>query len=502
MQRIFSWVVFVSGFYLFAAWASNMSWSNFYLNPYDGAIRLLQHSWTQKGLIPYKDFYSYYPPGLFLLIGKILPYTTIAARNIWLGVITGGLVLVNGMILLRTFDLKGRLLLTFGIYLGLAALTFIYLAAADPLILLLMQTIIFASWWYYLRRSKVALIFVFLSSTCAVWFRWDWPFLVILSQSGLLGLSLIWHWTGRSAIYIWVVTIAGVVLGLVSFLVYLQALGAENYVYELLFLLPLTANIKYSRILPGLPMSLNDDSFLPFGVFGFLFCSLGFIWLSARQKIPQAPVWLWLPGLVSLLPYALSRLDWYHAVPLGFVWGSVVLLLFLTHHYPARYLAVFGLLLVTFTVNLLKDRPGLPARKNTLIQSMRYWLTPCQDLVGDTREYRSMFVGRSDYNLMNYNILALHFLDTNLPPATPFIYEAPGVQNICRFGEAIAADLTKASKPMLTFLYRADLNPPISEVLIPVKSCGRIEKYLTETIFTPVGFCQAWNWTFEVRKYE
>ena len=50
---------------------------NYEVGFFDGMLKVLSMNYSSNGLMPYYDFGVVYPPGLFILIGKILPFNSI-----------------------------------------------------------------------------------------------------------------------------------------------------------------------------------------------------------------------------------------------------------------------------------------------------------------------------------------------------------------------------------------------------------------------------------------
>lgn len=383
----------------------------------------------------------------------------------------------------------------------------------DPFILLFIQTNLFASWWHLEKRSVNALMLMFISSVLIVWLRWDWLILLVLFQTLTLFVLVISRKVFKSTRQltiiinsnvwlIWLVNTSGFFIGTLGLFVYMHAVGASKYAYDLLFKFSWSVNPRlYSQLSRiSIPSSLTDDSWAPIMIFGLLISFTSII-IFSRSKLINNLCW-WLPGCAFLFIYGVSHLDGYHLYQYGFVLGSVFLLMQIKFRFPSVTSLIYIFLFSPLIVEVLLNLPHLDLTpKNVLAQSTREIIADCRRLVGDLSSYKSIFIGRHSYAEMGINIMALHFLNISLRPASRFVYELAGVQNTCYYGAQIARELKEANKPMVAFIYTKSPGDQ-SEIPLKVQSCMHIENYLTSSKYQIVGTCQSWGRTFVVRRYE
>jgi hypothetical protein len=132
-------------------------------------------------------------------------------------------------------------------------------------------------------------------------------------------------------------------------------------------------------------------------------------------------------------------------------------------------------------------------------QDLQRELSSCRTLTQNV-EAESIFVGRYDYNSFIINTPMLYFLRPELPPATRYISDEPGLQNDCGYGKEIAEELDQAAKPMLALLEILPQNPEPNKTTTMV-FCKKIEDFLASESSRLLGKCESYGTWFDVRIY-
>lgn len=432
------------------------------LNYFDGAVQLASQNYTALGLTPYKDFAVVYPPGTFLLSGKLLPFKSIVEVNVFFTIIFVGLFaaavklfnklnpqfgyvmwLANGF-LLRIFDARG-------------ALPYVMLETIVLLVLCKKK-------WQLLVMSAVF-----------VWLRWDW-LLFFLPFAGV--------WAA-----------AGYLIGVLALAGYLVATGVWGIGWEFIVYIPMMLT-GYFRDLPIPPFAFDIHPNLLIYVSGAMLLIIG---LKLRSKLKDYLVFLGFVGI--FVPYALGRSDWVHFVGVwmatAFWWTFVCRDLKVRWMWSTASIILFFIPLGGWYARGVKSfEPTVNKVQITLDEQ----ISNCRELVKGENP-KSIFVGRLTYQRYLYNVAALYLAYPKVKPATRFIMEEPGIQNSCKYGGMAVADLEGAGRPMLAYLEKG-LHEAENEAMAKMESCGKMESFLQAHEFAKIGGCTAYNKEFEVRVYK
>ena len=112
----------------------------------------------------------------------------------------------------------------------------------------------------------------------------------------------------------------------------------------------------------------------------------------------------------------------------------------------------------------------------------------------------SIFVGRKSYEKYLWNNASLYLTRPDLKPASSYITEEPGIQNVCKFQNIIVDELNVSPKPMIVTLELHEEKPE-NKATTNMKSCGLIERYLEYESYRLIGYCRSDNKDYEIRLY-
>jgi hypothetical protein len=204
---------------------------------------------------------------------------------------------------------------------------------------------------------------------------------------------------------------------------------------------------------------------------------------------------------VILIPYASAITHPDHAIPL------LVTIFFVLWCTPTRTLlrkfavvisVLYFLMQFVFGAHRHALLPQLP-NKTYLVQ-ISDKIAECKKAVS-TLQYRSLFVGRTDYSFYYYNHAMLYLINPTVPPATRYISDEPGLQNTCEDGSRIQRDLENAPKPLLAFIdTRSQKRSP--NAYMHMKSCKKIEQWLSRRPSRSFGTCTHMGTPFTIQIYD
>lgn len=496
MKKIVTIGIFIYSVYLFISRLLSYAYSNFDITFYDGMYRLLPHFFIRQGLIPYKQFEFGYGPGLFILIGNIFPFVSIAQRNMVLAAVTCAFIFFGIFLLVRMNKTIWKAILPVSAFLILQSVLFEYLSWSDPISLVLVADLFILILFALTskKESKLSNIGVVIIAFLLVFLRWDW----ILGISALFILGFRYTW--RVTKYI----VLGVLAGIMSLGMYLYGIGALREAMDSMVFSQLTLNAAYRRIqfsqLSQIPEVFGMVGSIVLAIAGFG-CVLYFLpkfrsmWKDERGVLINIIV-----CCVAFLPYSLSRMDQTHIVPLLYSIGLACILLYIliTHW---SIIVVFLILLYPVSTRLITDMPLIPPNTNGVSQFIEASIADCKSALPDTATYASLFVGRLNYDKTITSNAMLYFINSTIPPATAYFLDVPGRQTSCEGGDKIVSQLKASPKPMLTFIDMQNYDVDTASVS-ELKSCGNIESYLTSARYKTIGVCRAFEHQFLIRIYE
>lgn len=484
------------------------AFSRYPMEGYDEAIRYISRAYVRVGRVPYHDFGIVYSPGVFLL-AHIVPFRTLEQQHL-IFFSFFPLLIVTAAILMTRFHVSApRFVAALSGFMILLIPLLHSENIADPLLALLILATVLA-----LRQgtNRRVLLFLFLLPCMIIYWRWD-RILTFLCIEFLLFIPLIVFFLRRkkygraqNTLRVIGVQTAGLITGLIGLAAYLFATGGLRSGVEFIYYLPAVVILEYRDLpLPDL-FSFPGSLFLCTWVVLVMFL-LYMINESVRQHVSPAHVqkstfFFLVFSPLAALPYALGRSDGGHIWPMLFLTGiSILYVFFLSESRRSYVLLVLLVPLVAASVRYLPSLAYEPQGFFSMTRALEASLHDCRKKTGDT-VYRSLFVGRTLYERFFFNNVVLYFLNPSIPPASRHIHDDPGVQNSCVYGTRIAGELDRAPKPMLAFITDKPSEKTEENKTQEMKSCGKIERYLTTHPYRILGQCTAYDIPYEIRLYE
>jgi hypothetical protein len=504
----FDWNTFIAECMFYFGWLFLLRvWIGQFLgemkfNPFDGALRLIAESTLRYGGKLYKDVLIVYPPGLAFFFSQLPDSITLTARY---AVGIGLYALLSAMLisLLQVFQIQFNrwfLLVAWGI--ATIGLLFVQ---GDFFSLSLTLISIFILHVLRIQKGETRKLRFLLLGTIAlsVWFRWDWPLLLLLLQIGTVIYMYVFEKDRKklSVVEIRILgsLLAGFLLGALMVLGNAVSHGLLNETWEAAVTIP-NLILPYRSLPPPIPFVdtprlLSLTLYAACGVWSLL---LFFAFRKKGTYVERTLVFL--PA--TFFPYAVGRADPVHAIPLLLAVSYVTLILIQRYRMPLQRIGYVLILLSLFPfLRYLTPSSFLPqiglVEKDFLQEHL-----DCRVAIQDIKA-KSLFIGRTQYDRYIYNNASLYMLRPDLIPATRFISDEPGLQNSCHFGEQILVELQQSSKPMLALL---DISAAPNEASernksATMKSCGQIEYFLSTQPSIYQGFCISYGVLYEIRSY-
>lgn len=475
---------------------------------YDEAIKFISRAYVSFGFVPYKDFGIVYAPGVFFL-AHVIPFTTIEQQNLVMYAFFPVIILAAAGLLYLFRVSYGRFLFCLAGFMLLTIPLLISEDIADPLLGLLVITVVLAVRY---RAGPIITGLLFLVPFLVIHWRWD-RILTFLVLEAFLFLSFAWwYWLhekkeeAKHVARIVLVQIAGLIAGLANLAIYLSSHGGLASGMEFIYRLPVQVILEY-RDLPLPPLSsfpgiLIFSAWFAHAIF-FLYTANELLFAQARRDPAQVMISFFLIlAPFAGLPYALGRSDSGHFYPMLFLTGLNICVAVLVS--KRKWSLILVPLLVALIIPALRFLPAFSYAPEPIFSTTRLLeeqLADCRKKT-ETSSYRSLFVGRTLYEKYYANNVALYFLNPSIVPATRHIHDDPGVQNSCVYGERIAAELDRAPKPMLAFLTDQPMDRYEENKTREMKSCGKIEGYLTSHPYRVLGTCVSYAVPYEIRMYD
>ncbi len=483
-------------------------------NPFDGALFLLQSIYASRGLTPYLDYGFVYPPGVALLFGKLfgLPDSSSVMKAVWASSLL--LVGTNMFFAFRLAQGPSRIF-GVGLYLilgGIATLLWAHIGT-EPfthslLLLILLLTL------HGLRSgiSPSRITLVGLAAFAITLVRWDRALVFTAVEIALAGVAWGGVWLCRMvqqdvsevreqalrlvAAVAATLTGVGVALALIAGI----AIGSHAWVQTRTFIFDVPLSILPFRTLP-VPkieslLASQTQWLTSLLALGLLILAGALASWRNRRKVGKGltrliELGVLCAGPISILPYAFGRADSSHFLPLTLITGAAMIVaILLWNGRENRVACLLGLLILALPLT------------GPLVETIRSLGIPIcgqfqRVLEGTTADCtrlippgtRSLFVGQVSYQRFIVNWPILYLARADLPPATPFISDEPGVQNTCAYGAQIAANLAKAPRPTVAFLDTEPMDPE-PNLTRTMQNCGRIEDALRSFPARELGLCR------------
>jgi len=475
--------------FMFVFWSLFYVSGSFEYSEFDGALRLLGHHYTAQGLQQYVDFGAVYPPGPNILLGSILKVDSVVGHTVLFSTISLAIISIFLYCYYRKFGLKNS-------YIQLAMLLVLFSVSllhisGEPISLLLLSLLAFLHYLWIdqegLSKKQFCLSLVMTSSI--VFFRWDTMFLYMLM---LLVLNAVLRGEQKALLHAFSSVLIGFVIAcsMIAF-----GYGFRD-VFEWAVNIPISVigpyrNLPFPAITP--PRILNALVYIS----ALVYVWYAFVMVSYKKMMTSVDKkhFMFLLGFpLVYLPYLLGRTDWMHALP--FVHVLALSLVLATARIERRTLYVALAFLIFPLFRLLLPRSIQVNRSSTIIEEE---LASCRNMVHGIPA-NSVFVGRASYQRFLYNNAMLYFVRPELPPASAFISEEPGLQNSCKYGEIVAAQLKDAEKPMIAFI---EMGEQVMErnKTATMASCNKIEDFLSIAEHYSIGSCSSYDKPYEIRIY-
>ncbi len=498
---------FIAALSIFLLEWSIRAFSRHEMEGFDKASELLPSAYISSGIMPYRDFRMGFPPGN-ALIGHISSFSSIEQQNIviysfFLILIIGAAILMH-----RFRSSRGRLVCAISAFMLLTVPFLDYKFIPDPLLGLLLITVI------YSIRHKTGIVekaLLFLFPFLIVYWRWD-RIVFFLILEALCFIPCAW-WClsrgktkeARNLMFILISQTVGLLAGTATLMVYFVSYGGLAKGIESVYSIPLAMYAYRDLPLPHLfsfPGILFFVTWFALAVF-CVYTVVEFFFRRTRADATQilTSILLLLAPCIGL-PYALGRSDGAHIHPMLFFTGLSICIAMLVSKQKSA--VVFVSVLVLLIAPALWYLPAFsytPQPYFSMTKLLNRQLADCR-VKTETITYRSLFVGRTLYERYFANNVALYFLNPSIPPATRQINEDPGIQSSCIYGERIADDLNHSPKPMLAFITDQPMDRYEENKTRDMKSCGKIEEYLTSHPYRIVGYCASYGVPYEIRLYQ
>ena len=513
LLAIFGLFIFAWEIYLYVI-------GSFRIGFFDYALGILSQKYVNLGFVPYRDFAGVYPPGRFLLVGKLF------YSDVWVNVrfLIATLCLSLMAVLYYLLFVPNRRdtdYLNTAVFFLLHAVIFRIFHSGLEL-MFYPYVIVYGLMVFYVccYKDYVVLFIASFVVFIGVWVRWDWPLFYCLGLGGMVlvafGLRFVvgnrkreLSQITRDLLVAGVFLGTGYLLGAGSLYLYLRHLGVWERAFEFFVVIPSYLTRTYRNLpLPWPTLFINTKSLIYVNV---CFMAL-FAWWIYRKlfaaKISSGDfvrgfslVLVTCPLVVVLAPYALGRSDWWHFVPMWYAIG-LAWIVFEKRVFQLKYPEKLVILLAFLPlVGWYFSDPLM-----YLVQA-DFGEREIEEQIKDCRSKtygfgpESIFVGRVTYERFLYNNAALYFVYPEVRPATAFITEEPGIQSSCKYGEMVVEDLKRAPRPMLTFLEEGTHGWD-NEMVRTMSSCGKIESYLFGNEYVGAGKCISYGHSYEIRLYK
>jgi hypothetical protein len=466
------------------------------LGPFDEALLFVNAQLMQDGRVPYRDFYSNYPPGIFQIVRLALDW---ASSPIWTMRCVAFVVQVVSAalaaLLVGRAQHKRWSLATFSLIVVLRTdLGLPPLAYAQAVLLVLVMILCWPRLYRDVRRTVLcALLFGFLS-----YLRHD---LFIYMSLPLVALELLWWLRFRHSLLfftarqlqIFVGVVAAVVIALWS-PVFVQA-GLSRVAHDLYLdqvgavmasrTKPLP-DFFAQRYVPGLSLTLpaflaEATSFglvLAFAAVAAALLTTAYQLVRTRWPTQRTRLLVLcsVAGLATL-PQALGRTDYWHVafvVPLVATAGFRVL--------GARTTQTVSLFAIVLLFATPRPLIGLDALK-------RFFQATDANLVTDERRYltnfivervppgEAIFMACQQHRRVIMSVLDLHYL-AHRPNATRYMQYDPGLVTTAEKQLEMIADLER-TRPRLVFRYLlCSWDEPNASI---IEGSSLLDEYLDQT---------------------
>jgi hypothetical protein len=501
--KIMAPLLFFAGYFFFITWV-NHALSNFPLNFFDGSLGILPWFYFKAGLSIYREFGIPHSPGEYWLFGKLITFHSLAhntfAMAIFRLVLSGGVIFLLSKITAE--QKKFWSVLAFYLLLNTAII---------GTVTLVLFSLLFLFSLYYLQNKDshfYPLLILSLGNFCALLFRWEFAvfwlilnFIILLAAYFFRALQQDNFQQKMKKIVL--AQFLGVTFAILTIVIYAWHAQCLKLTFACLFDIPVIATLPYRKgPFPIIVSLFQHDTTFYLALLVFLVICVFLIqyFYRSEQKRKNAIFLLLLAFPLAFLPYASGRADAPHAFPFAYEVGIILVAATVLNYLDLRKFLLLGVaLLLPLSQEIFNPYLDhlFPTKVNQLQVSIDSSINDCKTKSAKL-QYRSIFVGRLSYNKYEINSANLYLINTNVPPATTFIFEDPGLQDSCYYGQIIATQLKMAPKPILSFLELGD-QPSVPQ---KANSCLKIEGFLQKNAFKFVGTCHANGQKYLIRLYE
>lgn len=455
---------------------------------FDSALAQASINYVKQGLVPYRDFGVVYPPGLFLLFGRVLGVTNIGQIQIWgflICLFLYTLILKYLSELSKRSDTKDWNYFLFNTLVAILLLSQTFYA----LILSLSVALIFCLICQLRIKAELrSRLILGVLSAGLVWVRWDFSLGILIALS-ILAVFDKKTWRVFSTMFV------GVVAGIITLYNYLF----QNHVVNqfLLFV------IRIPTMLASGPRALSWPTHIglnaPDLVIYPLILLVAYLVLEMSKTLFKERIQIfYIAFMLAFVPYAAGRSDFGHFLPL--LLAATLVGILISHKLNKRLYIILSIMcFLPVGPWFIKNTDFLTLHPKTVETELDNQLAECKKVINKVAA-RSIFVGRKSYNKYRFNIAALYLASPDTHPASRFISDEPGLQSDCEYGEEIVGELKHAPRPMLVLADQSEQSPENS-FMRKMKSCGKIETYLSDIPSISLGTCDSFYSTFEVKVY-
>ncbi|GEM_PF-3342345 len=464
-------------------------------NFFDGAISYLGNFYSSQGFIPYKDFGFPYPPLRLILMGKIIPFTSIIQRDFIFSLLVLFLFVVLFIVVSYKRGFFYQILPAVIMLFSISLFDIPY----DPFVLPLIF-IYFALGVLCIDEKEDERKIFYLSSiplSVLIWFsRIDFSVFIFFYETVFFLIFYLKKIRFNKKLFIY--KLSGHFLGIGLLLIYLIYNLSLREAFIFIFDIHRKAMKYRSLPLPNPSSLFSQDNLFFLSIMALVFVFFHLV-LKKKKNLWIGYYILFFPSV--FLPYLLGRSDWPHFLPF-FKSTLIVIMLFAVKRFfsPEKAAALSLFAVVPLYSLIYANIPKfLPDEKGKTLAQINEGLQDCQRKTEKTA-YESIFVAKSDYSgYRGVSNSALYLIDTKVPPAGKFIHEEVNIHSDCQYGDLINSYLDSSARPMLVFVEMIENSKDRQKD--PV-SCGRIESWLNNKKYKRIGECSSLGVGYEIRLYE
>ena len=496
-MKLFSKLLILASVIYFIYFFLLLSFSSLPMNEFDGVLRLLSHYYTSIGLIPYKDFGVVYPPGYFLLLGAIIKYSSIFQRNLMYGIFYFFIFFIYIKLYIQNINRDKYFIIKTSIFIISLTLVMNLFFYYDLLTILIFPIFLITSGS---KHSKI-LWFVYPIFFLLPFIRWDFA-LIVLLISLISIVSRILLSVEELSTNFFQKIIFCISFGFIALYLYLiknsaVTEGVDFFVNIPTFVIKQYRNlpIPQFRIRPLENMMFHTTAILFLSFFFQIFKNLKLNNLKIKYIIDKHIIFISILLLLSLLPYTFGRISFHHTIPIWYL--LIISYLFIPLKFNNFSIFAIALSFIPFITFYKNNINNFIPRINYVQNYYSQNAIECEAF--SSVNAGSVFIGRTSYDYFDYSNAYLYYLYKHLRPATSYISDEPGIQDSCKYGEIINNQLATSKKPMLAFLATNDQTGFLNNKL---RSCGKIESYLSQIKYDILGNCSSYGLVYEVRLYQ